>query len=57
MEVPETSVLHFAFWVSPMAAETESADVGKQRAPPMEVGGPFKTMAAHHGLLFLCCEG
>jgi hypothetical protein len=40
-----------------MAAETESADVGKQRAPPMEVGGPFKTTAAHHGLLFLRCEG
>jgi hypothetical protein len=57
MEVPETSLLPFAFWLLPMPVlEIESADNCYQQIPPMGIGSPFKTTAARHSPHFLCCE-
>jgi hypothetical protein len=54
MEVPETSVSHFAFWLSAMPEETESAEVNMGQLLPMQVGDPFKTTAACHGRALSC---
>jgi hypothetical protein len=52
MEVPEMSVLHFALWLLPMPAETESSEPGMGQLLELQIVSPFKTTAAPHGPFF-----